>query len=392
MLRLTNVIRDYAWGTTGDLSEFVGRTPSGGPEAELWIGAHHGAPSRLPDGRALDEVIRDDPLTMLGPDVRAAFGDRLPFLMKVLAVNEALSLQVHPTSEQARAGHAREDLASVPVDAPTRSYPDPWHKPELVVALSRFDGIVGFRDVARTAEILRLLSLPWADATADRLLAGPADTALRELVSETLARSGPELSALIRELGEAARQADVAVDAEAVRVFAMLEDLTGRYPDDPGVLVTPLLNYVVLEPGEAMFVEAGVVHAYGAGFALEIMTSSDNVLRAGLTGKHTDIEELLAITDFNPSAPPRRGPLELGVDRVGLTPGSEEFELLLGRPPLDGVPESGPRVVLVLDGDVELATRNDRITAGKGEAVFVPHADGPLEVHGAGRVAVGSVP
>jgi mannose-6-phosphate isomerase len=382
MFLLTNVIRDYAWGTTGDLAEFVGRTPTGGPEAELWIGAHPGAPSRLPDGRALDEVIRNDPDTMLGADVRAAFGDRLPFLMKVLAVNEALSLQVHPTSEQARAGHAREDP----------SYPDPWHKPELVVALSRFDGIAGFRDVAQTAEILRLLSLAWAEETADRLLAGPPDEALRQVVTETLARSGPELSTLIRELGEAARDADVAVDAEAARVFAMLDDLAGRYPHDPGVLVTPLLNYVALEPGEAMFVDAGVVHAYGAGFALEIMASSDNVLRAGLTGKHTDIDELLAITDFNPSAPPRRGPLEFGVDRVGLTPGSEEFELLLGRPPLDGVPEAGPRIVLVLDGDVELATRTDRLSAGKGEAVFVPHADGPLEVHGSGRVAVGSVP
>src|SRR5687767_480361 len=104
MYLLTNVIRDYAWGTTGDLSEFVGRAPSGGPEAELWIGAHPGAPSRLPDGRALDEVILDDPGGMLGAEVQAAFGDRLPFLMKVLAVNEALSLQVHPSSEQARAG------------------------------------------------------------------------------------------------------------------------------------------------------------------------------------------------------------------------------------------------------------------------------------------------
>jgi mannose-6-phosphate isomerase len=392
MYVLSNVIRDYAWGTTGDLAEFVGRAPSGGPEAELWIGAHRGAPSRLPDGRALDEVIRDEPLTMLGAEVRDAFGDRLPFLMKVLAVNEALSLQVHPTSDQARAGHAREVRDGIPVDAPTRSYPDPWHKPELVVALSRFDGIAGFRDVARTAEILRLLSLGWADEVSERLLVGPADAALRGVVTETLARSGPELSTLIRELGAAARHADVAVDAEAARVFAMLDDLCGRYPDDPGVLVTPLLNYVALEPGEAMFVDAGVVHAYGAGIALEIMASSDNVLRAGLTGKHTDIDELLAITDFNPSAPPRRGPLEPGVDRVDLASGAEEFALLVGRPPLDGVPESGPRVLLVLEGEVELTTDAGRVTARKGESVFVPHADGPLQVHGPGRVAVGSVP
>jgi mannose-6-phosphate isomerase len=379
MFLLSNVIRDYAWGTTGDLAEFVGRTPSGGPEAELWIGAHAGAPSRLPDGQALDDAIRADPLTMLGAEVREAFGDRLPFLMKVLAVNEALSLQVHPSTEQARAGFAREDGRGVAVDAPTRSYPDPWHKPELVVALSRFDGVAGFREVAATAEILRLLSVPWADRVAGRLLSGAPEGALREVVTETLALSGPELSELVREVGKAARGSSVKDRSEAGCVFAMLDDLSGRYPHDPGVLVTALLNYVVLEPGEAMFVDAGVIHAYGSGFALEIMASSDNVVRAGLTGKHKDVEELLSITDFAPHTPPARAE-------------SEEFVLTLGPVPLDGLPEWGPRVVLVLDGEVELAAGEHRLTARKGESVFVPHADGPLEVHGAGRVAVGSVP
>lgn len=394
MFLLSNVIRDYAWGTTGDLAQFVGRTPGGGPEAELWIGAHHGASSRLPDGRALDEVIRADPTTMLGAPVREAFGDRLPFLMKVLAVNESLSLQVHPSSEQARAGFALEEQRGVALDAPTRSYPDPWHKPELVVALSRFDGIAGFRDVIRTAEILRLLEVPWADSVADRLLVGPPAEALRSVVTETLALSGPELTGVLDQVGAAARRCRSGDDAgsEAQCVCAMLADLTARYRHDPGVLVTPLLNYVVLEPGEAMFVDAGVVHAYGSGFALEIMASSDNVLRAGLTAKHTDVDELLQITDFTPSAPPRRSASGPGGGRHELAPLVEEFALVLGEPPLLDLPAGGPRVVLVLDGAVELVTEHDRLPVGKGESVFVPHGDGPLTVHGAGRVAVGSVP
>lgn len=381
MFVLSNAIRPYAWGTTGDLAELVGRPPSGGPEAELWIGAHHGAPSRLPDGRALDAAIRDDPLSMLGERVCQAFGERLPFLMKVLAVNEALSLQVHPSSEQARAGFVREDRAGVAVDSLTRSYPDPWHKPELVVALSRFHGIAGFREVGRTADIVRLLEIPWAEQLADRLLDGPAEAALRAVVTETLALSGAEAAPLVRDLGEAARRSPHGDGTEAGLVFAMLDDLCARYPDDPGVLVTPLLNYVALEPGEALFVGAGVVHAYGSGFALEIMASSDNVLRAGMTGKHKDVEELLAVTDFTPSPPP-----------AGLEPPVEEFALLLGRPPFDALPTSGPRVVLVLDGEVELVADRDRLRAGKGVSVFVPHGDGALAVHGAGRVAVGSVP
>jgi mannose-6-phosphate isomerase len=299
---------------------------------------------------------------------------------------------VHPSSEQARAGFAREDRGGVAVDASTRSYPDPWHKPELVVALSRFDGIAGFRAVAETAEILRLLSLPWADEVADRLLTGAAEDALRSVVTETLALSGPELSRLVHDLGEAARRSSVKDRSEAGCVFAMLVELAGRYPHDPGVLVAPLLNYVVLEPGEAMFVDAGVVHSYGSGFALEIMASSDNVVRAGLTGKHTDVAELLSITRFTPTSPPRRSPAASGVDLGELAASAEEFALVVGHSPLDALPDSGPRVVLVLDGAVELTTRTDRLAARKGESVFVPHADGPLEVHGMGRVAVGSVP
>ncbi|MDQ4052326.1 MAG: mannose-6-phosphate isomerase, class I, partial [Actinomycetota bacterium] len=193
--------------------------------------------------------------------------------------------------------------------------------------------------------------------------------------------SGTAASPHVRDLGEAARRAGVDDGTEAGCVFAMLDDLCARYPDDPGVLVTPLLNYVALEPGEALFVDAGVVHAYGSGFALEIMASSDNILRAGMTGKHKDVEELLAITDFTPSVPRRE-----------LDPPVEEFALVLGRPPFDALPTVGPRVVLVLDGEVELVAGGDRLTAGRGASVFVPHADGPLEVHGAGRVAVGSVP
>ncbi len=405
-----NAVRDYAWGSTAQLPQFLGHAPTGRPQAELWIGAHDGNPSALPDGRRLNEVIAAAPDEYLGRRIAGRFDERLPFLMKVLAVGEPLSLQVHPSSERARLGHRREDAAGIPLDAGHRSYKDQWHKPELIFALTRFEGLAGFRDVGLTAELLELLHLPWADQVAARLASGPPSERLREVVTDTLALEGRPLSRLLGQVGDAARHAGARarrdllrhhtkrsdahhrVGAEAVRVFARVGDLAQRYPKDPGVLVTLLLNNVTLAPGEAMFVNAGIVHAYVEGFGVEIMASSDNVLRAGLTPKHMDVDELLAVTDFHPSVPPRWAPAERAADFVHLSPPVAEFCLTVGRPPLRRLPAVGPRAVLVLDGEVEVVSRSERITARRGQSVFVAHDDGPVNVLGDGRVAVGSVP
>src|SRR4051812_18807379 len=162
MYRLDCAVRDYAWGSRTHLPRFLGRPADGAAQAELWVGAHPGDPAHLPDGRALDAAIREDPEHALGPRVSAMFGDRLPFMVKALAAAEPLSLQVHPTSERARLGYAGENAAGVPVGDPRRNYRDEFHKPELVLALTRFEGMAGFRDVEKSAQILRLLDSPWA--------------------------------------------------------------------------------------------------------------------------------------------------------------------------------------------------------------------------------------
>ena len=406
---MRNAVRDYAWGSHTQLAQFLGREPTGSPEAELWIGAHDGDPSHLPDGRALNQVIADDPAPLLGGRVCDIFGDRLPFLMKVLAVDEPLSLQVHPSSERARLGHRRENDDGVPVDAGHRNYKDQWHKPELIFAITRFEGLAGFRDAEKSAAMLRLLNLAWADDVADRLEAGPAPEALRAVVTDTLQLEGRKLARILHDVGDAARHAgaratreegrhrshrkgDPSIRAEAARTFTRAGDLVKQYPGDPGILVTLLLNNVVLAPGEAMFVNAGVVHAYLEGFGVEIMASSDNVLRAGLTPKHMDVPELLAITSFSPIPPPRWEPAEKTRDFVHIEPPVAEFSLTVGRPPLRRTPSTGPRAVLVLEGTVDVVTKTDRVTVTRGETVFVTHDDGPLDVVGEGRVAIGSVP
>lgn len=408
MFVLTNAIRDYAWGSRTHIPRFLGREPSRDPAAELWLGAHEGAPSRLPDGRYLDEAIRGQADSMLGPRVREMFGDRLPFLMKVLAADEPLSLQVHPSSARAQIGFAQEEAAGIPRDDPKRSYRDAWHKPELVYALTRFEGMAGFRDVDKSAHLLRLLRLPWADEVAAELEVGSPFQALRRVVTELLALQGDDLTSLMDSVATAAAHAEArghrrealarprearsgSIDREAIRVFALVPGLVARYPSDPGVLVTLLLNHVVLAPGEALFLSAGVMHAYTSGLGLEIMASSDNVLRAGLTVKHTDVPELLRVANFNPIPKPRWDPTATTDGTVVLEPPVDEFALSVGPPGL-ALPDSGPRIVLVLDGVVELNSNAGRLRVERGEAVFVPHDEGRVEVAGRGRVAVGAVP
>ena len=204
MFKLTNEIRDYAWGSHTHISRLLGSGTSAGPQAELWIGAHEGDPSRTPSGEPLNRVIADSPDDMLGDRVRTMFGPRLPFLVKALAAAEPLSLQVHPTSERARMGYADQEAAGIPLTAPERSYQDPFHKPELIFALTRFEGMAGFRDTAKSAEILRLLDHPWADEIAWRLESGPAFQTLRAVVTDMLSLSGHDLVCLLAELGDSA--------------------------------------------------------------------------------------------------------------------------------------------------------------------------------------------
>lgn len=401
-------VREYAWGSHNHIPRFLGREPTGNPHAELWIGAHPGDPSRLLDGRSLDEAIAADPEGMVGTRVNTIFGPRLPFLMKALAAAEPLSLQVHPSTERARIGYAHEDAAGVPLGSPERSYQDRFHKPEMIYAITRFEGMAGFRDVEASARILRMLDVPWADEIAWRLEDGPAYQALRGVVTDMLAMEGPALVKLLATLAEAAVRAEerghredlrtgrrlrdrTDVAREATRVFAQTAALVERYPADAGVLVTLLLNHVVLAPGEAMFLDAGIIHAYTSGFGLEIMASSDNVVRAGLTPKHVDVPELLQIANFTPIPPPLWEPTVRG--KIShFDPPVTEFALQVGEPPIGGAVIDGPRIVLVLDGRATVTTSSDVQQLRRGQALYLAQSDGNATIAGDGQVAIGWVP
>ncbi|QZY28779.1 mannose-6-phosphate isomerase, class I [Nocardioides coralli] len=409
MYRLRNPVRHYAWGSGFHIPRALGEQPDGRPWAELWMGSHPSDPSLLDDGTRLDEVIAADPGSMLGEPVASSFG-RLPFLMKLLAAGEPLSLQVHPTSEQAARGFAAEDAAGIGLDAPERCYRDASHKPELIYALTRFEGMAGFRDANRTALILRELRLDWLDTIADRLEgARDPSSALRSVVGEILGWQPEEVERTLRQLATAAEEARrrlhrppgrrrpayvsaESVQREALRVCEMAPSLAARYPADPGVIVTLLLNHVVLAAGEAMFLPAGNIHAYTSGFGVEIMASSDNVVRAGLTPKYVDIPELLRIADFDPTPPPRWAPAE--PVRFGLElfrPPVDEFELLVAARRRDVRIGAGPSLVLALSGSVDVVEAGEASTLAAGEAAYVQSVDAQVDA-AQGRVAIGRCP
>ncbi|MEN2738036.1 mannose-6-phosphate isomerase, class I [Microbacterium sp. X-17] len=380
LLRLANAPRDYAWGSTTLLAELEGRTPSGAPEAEVWFGDHAGSPSLVDDGsgRTLDEWLAAE---------GAAHGmpPRLPFLVKLLAAGSPLSIQVHPSKDQAEAGFAREHEAGLPVEAGHRNYRDDNHKPELIVAVSeRFEALAGIRDRDETLRLLDGLG----DGPAVRRLAGrlagpePA-TALRDTIAWLL--SG-EADADVAEVIAAVRTAPAgAFDAE--------HDLVGRladaYPGDAGVVVALLMNRVELAEGEALFVAAGVLHAYVAGLGVELMAASDNVLRGGLTPKHIDVGELLAILDTTPGPAPILTPAEVAPGALRFDPGIPDFALTRVRVSGEArVPLDGAAIVVATRGEVVVAGVSEEVRLRPGAAVLVTPDEGAVSLHGEGFVFV----
>jgi mannose-6-phosphate isomerase len=329
----------------------------------------------------LDALIRKEPERMLGTDVLERFGPKLPFLLKVLAVERPLSIQAHPTGPQAQAGFDAENAAGVPLDAPDRSYRDRSHKPELLVALSNFEALVGFREPADAAAVLRQLGVPALDDAA-ALLSG--HDGLAEVVRRTL-RLEPHRSA--RLVGRVAAACAELAGAEPFATVARIAEL---YPGDRGILLALLLQPVHLAPDEAIFVPAGMPHAYLHGVAVEAQASSDNTLRAGLTPKHVDVPEVLRVLGYEPAPDLRITPIPTSVGDEYAVTGVAEFRLfrlgLMPRP--TALPGGSPRIVLITEGQARLTVDGGSITLATGASAFVPAESERIAVTGAGTAFV----
>ncbi|MEU2492355.1 mannose-6-phosphate isomerase, class I [Streptomyces sp. NPDC007883] len=376
MDRLSNTVRPYAWGSTTLIPELLGVAPTGEPQAEMWMGAHPGAPSQTGRG-SLHDLIGADPARELGRPTLEAFGPRLPFLLKLLAAGAPLSLQVHPDRAQAQEGFAAEEEAGVPLDAPHRNYKDDNHKPELVCALTPFDGLCGFRQPVEAADFLSGLDVDSLKPYVDLLHAHPEEAALREVLTAVLSADPEEMAHSVAEATAAAERLGGA--------YAPFAATAHHFPGDPGVIAAMLLNHVRLQPGEALFLGAGVPHAYLGGLAVEIMANSDNVLRCGLTPKHVDVPELLRVVRFEAGDP--------GVLRPEASPSGEE----LYDTPIDEFrlsrfvrPEGAAPVDLTLPAPQILLATAGRPNAGEltlapGQSVFVPAGE-KAELSGTGTV------
>ena len=358
LFKITNRARDYAWGSTTLIPDYFGIAATGRPMAEIWFGTHEGSPARLvDDNQSLTEALG---------------GKQLPFLLKILAAETPLSIQAHPNSAQAAEGFARENAAGIGFQATDRNYKDDRHKPEMIVALTEFEALCGFKtekqirnllesmlDPTEVSEGLKSLVSHWLEIFA-------SEDGLQNLFVDITNRRG-NLDGVTAELTQ---QANLSAQ------FELAARLNILYPGDPGVILALLMNHVWLEPGEALFLPAGNIHAYLSGLGIEIMASSDNVLRGGLTPKHVDVAELQKVLTF------AGGPVDL-VKTKELSRGLFEYvapvdDFILYRAELSGdvvmadlnIP--GASIVLCTAGEIAVSNSiEERVVLQRGEAAFI---------------------
>ena len=384
ILTLESAVQHYSWGSKTLIPQLLGvENPADEPWAELWMGAHPKAPSKvfLPEGEiTLSEFIASNPDKILGKSAASRFGS-LPFLFKFLAAGEPLSIQAHPSRPKAAEGFARENAAGLSLDSESRNYRDGNHKPEIITALTPFLALRGFR---RAAEI--------RDLAAE--LGAPAYLKIADLAADGLK---PFFSALMRFAEPALLVAEI-LDAAAGRqgeLFRTLERLADLYPGDIGVAAPLYLNLVRLRPGEALFLPAGILHAYLEGLGIELMASSDNVLRGGLTHKHVDVPELLEVLSFEGGPAQVLAPEAIAEGSPEESYPSQADEFTLSRITL----APGEEYVRRTDGGCEiLACAEGHFLIGggahigPGRSLFITADQGDYTLRGAGVLYRASVP
>lgn len=375
MFRLGAAVQGYDWGSLTAIPEFLGEPPTGEPVAELWLGTHPLGASMIETG--------DGPQPLVD-----RVGD-LPFMLKVLAPAQPLSIQVHPANDLAAAGFAAEEAAGLALSDPARDYKDPHHKPEMVYALTPFETLVGLRPIDEVVRLLSALDVPIAKSLLDRSGDGSLAMVEHVLTSEV------DRNAVDEFVDACAAQLDAGADVG--RAYLTVVEAARIHPSDPGLVVALLLNRLTLEPGQSAFIGPGLIHAHLHGLCLEVMASSDNVFRAGLTTKRVNAEGVLASLGAADGGDARIAPSRVGDSTEVFEPqpggAAGLFALSVTRGSESRLPGDGHRVLLCLDGAVDVVSDSgDQVSLVRGQAAFALPEDGGLELRGSGTTAQAYVP
>jgi mannose-6-phosphate isomerase len=373
IFKITNTARDYAWGSSTLIPDYFGIPATNRPMAEIWFGTHEGSPARL-----VDENI-----TLLAK----LDGKQLPFLLKILAAETPLSIQAHPNSAQAAEGFARENVSGIGINAADRNYRDDRHKPEMVVALSEFEALCGFKSAKQIDNLLESMLDPTDVSDGLKAIVGHwlelfrSENGLQKLFVDIVDRRG-NLDGVTAELTQ---QANLSAQFELAARLNLL------YPGDPGVIIALLMNHVWLEPGEALYLPAGNIHAYLSGLGIEVMASSDNVLRGGLTPKHVDVVELEKVLNFEPSAVETVRTRELQTGLVEFVSPIDDFLLyraeLSGEVVMADLNIPGDSILICTAGEVAVSNSiEERVVLRRGEAAFVGSDAKKFSLAGSGTV------
>ncbi len=394
---LKNSVQKYEWGSRTAIQALLGETnPSNEPAAELWMGAHPKSPSLVYQGGQwipLNDVIARNPQAVLGEQVARQFDNQLPYLFKVLAAAKPLSIQAHPSRAQARTGFECENNQRIPLDAANRNYRDPNHKPECICALSPFWALFGFRSIA---DIVRLVGEICPNALGGELkqLRQQADPiGLKEFFAKLMTlETGKKIQAINEAIQNAAKR------SEKDPAFHWTATLGVEYPSDIGMLAPLYLNLIQLEPGQALFLPAGELHAYLKGVGIELMANSDNVLRGGLTPKHIDVPELLKVLSFHPHPIRLLGAKNLDKTEKAYDSLAEEFVLSVITISNDDFYQksnlASAEILLCTEGDAELAESgsNRSLHIKTGDSAIVFAAAGSYRIKGTAVLFKAAVP
>lgn len=385
--RMDNVIQNYAWGSRDSLNQLFGiDNPNSQPQAEIWMGAHPNGCSQVETaGQSikLSDLIAEDKAAFLSAPTAETFGE-LPYLFKVLAAAQALSIQVHPSKSEAEAGFAKENKAGIPLSAAHRNYRDPNHKPELVYALTPYQAMNGFRSLAEIVSAFSSLALPVLSDLVSQFKAQQSEQGLEFFFTHLLSLSGAEKAQAVDGL------LSYAETHKENAIFALILELSWQYPGDIGLFAPLMLNVLTLQPGEAMYLDARTPHAYLKGTGLEIMANSDNVLRAGLTPKHMDIDELAKCTRFaeKPAETLLLKPVQEGEALLFPVPVPDFCFAIYPSPDQASVAVSSAEIILPIDAEATLVSDDGQaITVQKGQSVFIPAYVKQYRVTSSGRVA-----